>query len=188
MLQIETKRLILRDFVADDWAVVHAMSRAEAVTRYQTWLRLADADAAREWVRAAMYHNGLVPRSGYNQAIVRRGDGCAIGWIGWGRPDDPEDVAAGILDFGYALLPEAWGQGYMTEALRAVADYCFGALDARVMRGDCDSANGASARVMQKAGLTLTDERDETEDDGTPVRQQYYEITRAEWEQMTGSA
>jgi ribosomal-protein-alanine N-acetyltransferase len=182
MLQIETPRLVLRDLQEADWEMVYAMSQAEAVTRYQTWLRLADDAAAQEWVRAAMYHNGLVPRMGYNQAIVCRNDGRAVGWIGWGRPSAPEEARAGVMDFGYALLPEAWGQGYMTEALRAVVDYCFGSLGAQAVRGDCNSANVASARVMQKAGLALQAEGDETDDSGAPMRCQHYEITRRAWE------
>jgi ribosomal-protein-alanine N-acetyltransferase len=191
VLCIETPRLTLRDFQEEDWRVVYAMSREPAVTRYQTWLRLADADAAREWVRAAMYHNGLAPRSGYNQAIVRREDGQAIGWIGWGAPGEAAEAEVGSFDFGYALLPVAWGQGYMSEALRAVVDYCFGVLGAQCVRGDCNRDNRASARTMEKAGLTLVDTKEEPNEDGVgdapTVFCCYYAVTREAWESGRGA-
>ncbi len=119
MFMLHTARLLLRDFVEDDAAAIYAMSQEPAVTRYQTWLRLTSSANAREWVQGAMYHNQLQPRQAYNLAIVHGQQ--VIGWIGWGRPADP---VLGDYDFGYALLPAAWGQGFMTESLRAACNWC----------------------------------------------------------------
>ncbi len=152
LLQLLTRPLVVHDFIPADWRMVYALSREPEVIRYQTWLRLPDEDAARQWVDNAIDHNQRTPRSAYNCAIVTHHDSHAIGWLGWGRAAEP---AKGDYDFGYALLPGAWGQGYMTEALRAAVGFMFESLGVRQVTGECALGNRGSARVMEKAGHHL---------------------------------
>lgn len=57
-------------------------------------------------------------------------------------------------DLGYVFARAEWGKGFATEALRAVVDAAF--TDPAVYRvwAVCDLENPASARVMEKAGMT----------------------------------
>jgi hypothetical protein len=71
MFEQRTDRLVLRDFVEDDRAMVYAMSQAQDLIRYQSWLRLVGEAEARGWVQRAIYHNQLRPRQAYNLAIVQ---------------------------------------------------------------------------------------------------------------------
>lgn len=151
MLMLPTSRLVLRDFVESDWPTIYALSQEPIVTRYQTWLRLSTVAEAQHWVQNAIYHNSLQPRRAYNLAVVHQHQ--VIGWIGWGRA---ANSAFGDYDFGYALLPVAWGHGFMTEALHAAMSYMFQSHDARRIFGECASTNIASARVMEKVGMTLS--------------------------------
>jgi ribosomal-protein-alanine N-acetyltransferase len=151
MFTLHTSRLVLRDLVASDWLAIYALSREAAVTRYQTWLRLSTEAEAQIWVANAIYHNRLQPRNAYNLAVVHQLD--VIGWLGWGRPTNRE---LGDYDFGYALLPAAWGHGFMTEALHAAITYMFHSLHAQRVFGECASMNVASARAMEKVGMTLS--------------------------------
>jgi RimJ/RimL family protein N-acetyltransferase len=151
MLTLPTSRLVLRDFVESDWSVIYALSQESIVTRYQTWLRLSTVAEAQHWVQNAIYHNSLQPRRAYNLAVVHQHQ--VIGWIGWGRATNS---ALGDYDVGYALLPSAWGHGFMTEALHAAITYMFQRLDAHQVFGECASMNIASARVMEKVGMTLS--------------------------------
>src|SRR3712207_3840485 len=130
--------------------MIYALSQEPDVTRFQTWLRLSSEEEARQWILNAIDHNQRVPRYAYNLAIVTQHDAQAIGWIGWGRASDP---AKGDYDFGYALLPGAWGNGYMTEALQAAVNFMFESLHAELVFGECAESNHGSARVMEKAGL-----------------------------------
>jgi ribosomal-protein-alanine N-acetyltransferase len=181
MFAYSTARLMLRDLVEDDWQAIAALSQAPAVTRYQSWLRLAGPIEAQQWVQRAIHHNQLQPRQAYNLAIVERESQAVIGWLGWGRPSDR---TRGDYDFGYALLPRVWGRGYMAEALQAAINYMFGALEAKLVYGECASSNRASARVMEKCGLRLVaqwDEPDPTTGAGeTHLR---YAIGVGEWRQ-----
>jgi RimJ/RimL family protein N-acetyltransferase len=185
MFERRTARLILRDFVADDWSAIFAMSQAPAVTHYQTWLRLASESEAQQWVEQAIHHNLLQPRHTFNLAIVRQDTDTVIGWIGWGRPSDR---ARGDYDFGYALLPDAWGQSYMTEALQAALDYMFETLAAKLVYGECAKHNRASARVMEKCGLRLISQWSEPDTTGTSQMHERYAIQVEEWRQRRREA
>jgi hypothetical protein len=57
MFAYATARLILRDFIEDEWQAIDALSQAPAATRYQSWLRLADLSEAQQWVQRAIHHN-----------------------------------------------------------------------------------------------------------------------------------
>lgn len=152
MFVLETPRLLLRDLQPDDCTPMHLLGSDPEVTRYCQYIALETEEQARAWVRDTMVHNASTPRFSYNLAIVRRGEGSVIGWIGIGRA---EDQTLGELDFGYALRPGFWGQGYMTEALQALLSFVLEQLGALSVYGECDARNPASARVMEKAGLTL---------------------------------
>jgi len=179
MFECRTPRLILRDFVEDDWTAIFALSQAPAVTRYQSWLRLTNEVEAQQWLQQAIHHNQFHPRQAYNLAIVHQVSHAVIGWIGWGIPSDRTH---GDYDFGYALLPATWGQGYMTEALQSAIDYMFETLAATVVYGECASSNRASARVMEKNGLRLVKQWSEADQSlGASEMHERYAIQKEEW-------
>ena len=179
MFELTTPSLLLRDFVEDDWRAVYTMSQEPTVTRYQSWLRLASEDAARVWVTKAMHHNQLQPRVAYNLAVIERNDQHIVGWFGWGLSSDPSH---GDISFGYALLPEYWGRGYMTEALQAGLAYMFAHLGAHRVHGECASSNRGSARVMEKNGMALVDRWQETDEHAGVTEEQWrYAITKEAW-------
>lgn len=93
--------------------------------------------------------------------LVRKTDRRAIGAIGVkGQPD-----AQGRLDIGYGLNPEAWNQGYATEAVRALTARLLGRPDVRVVTAETAVDNPASARVLEKSGFVQTG-TGYSEDDG----------------------
>jgi RimJ/RimL family protein N-acetyltransferase len=56
-------------------------------------------------------------------------------------------------DLGYAFNQLYWGQGYATEATRALIQFGFTKLKLHRLWATCDQKNRASARVLEKAGL-----------------------------------
>jgi RimJ/RimL family protein N-acetyltransferase len=56
-------------------------------------------------------------------------------------------------DLGFIFSREVWGLGYATEAARALVRLGFEQLCLTRIFSTCDMANGASARVLEKAGL-----------------------------------
>ena len=119
---LETERLILRDFTLSDWEALNAFVSDPAVTRYMhfaTW----DEEKRRDWLHCMVQEASHSHPFGDNSAITTRGGGQLIGWlyIGGSR----EAAEAGTRGCGYALDQRFWGQGYMTEALRAAFAYAF---------------------------------------------------------------
>ncbi|WP_369143895.1 GNAT family N-acetyltransferase [Streptomyces sp. R44] len=75
-------------------------------------------------------------------------DGVAVGGIGFHGP--PDEI--GVATIGYGLVPAVRGNGYASEALRAVLELARVAGAAGV-KGDADLDNPASHRVMEAAGM-----------------------------------
>jgi len=55
---------------------------------------------------------------------------------------------------GYLLVRAAWGRGYMTEAVRAVADWFLAQPGIARVWAVCDVENTPSARVLERSGFT----------------------------------
>ncbi|MEV8626524.1 GNAT family N-acetyltransferase [Streptomyces sp. NBC_01268] len=87
---------------------------------------------------------------------VRDEDDVVIGGIGFHRPPGPD----GVVTVGYGLVPAFRGQGFATEALRALIGRAREA-GATAVRGDANLDNVASQRVMERAGMAYEGE-DET--------------------------
>lgn len=57
--------------------------------------------------------------------------------------------------FGYLLHQQYWGQGYATEAARAVVDWAISLPSIYRVWATCDAENLASVRVLEKCGLAF---------------------------------
>lgn len=179
MFTLETERLLLRDWVEQDWPLIWTLASDPRVTRYQTWLRLKDEEDARRWLASAIQHNNGLPRIAFSTALVLKQSSKAIGWLNWGDPEEP-----GIADvsFGYAVLPAMWRRGYVSEAVGAMLAFVFGSLDKQSITATCATSNPASSGVLEKAGLTLV-ERWMRRDDALDLEEEYrrYRLDRTQW-------
>ncbi|MFE5908002.1 GNAT family N-acetyltransferase [Streptomyces wedmorensis] len=102
-------------------------------------------------VRAADgFLRGVVERGdpGVFRTYEVRLDGVTVGGIGFHGP--PDEI--GVATVGYGLLPHVRGNGYASEALRALIEVARTAGAAGV-KGDADLDNPASHRVMEAAGM-----------------------------------
>lgn len=73
--------------------------------------------------------------------------------IGFGRLAlDPHQPRAAT--FGFALDPDTWGNGFGTETVRLLLDCAFEDLGLHRVWGARSPLNTASARTMERAGLS----------------------------------
>jgi RimJ/RimL family protein N-acetyltransferase len=80
-----------------------------------------------------------------------RRDHAAIGTIGFhGPPDFHRQVT-----IGYGLVAHSWGNGYATEAVRALIELCRAHPGVRSLAADTGHDNYASQRVLIKSGFRL---------------------------------
>ncbi len=89
----------------------------------------------------------------------RRGEGIRWGIALKGRGD-----IIGIIGFNgftrghkaaivFALMPEYWGEGYITEAIKPVAEYGFSHLELQRIEAEVMPGNTASGRTLAKLGF-----------------------------------
>lgn len=155
-MQLETERLLIRDFTDADFDAVHAYGSDPEVVKYMVFPPSTPENTREHLVRCIALAQEQ-PRRIFDMAIVEKASGQLIGGITVGLVADSPGEAA----FSYLLNRAAWGQGYATEALKAMVRFGFAELGLRRMTDSCDIANIASARVMEKAGFQRQSEHDD---------------------------
>ena len=84
--------------------------------------------------------------------LVITDERCGAGLVGFkGYPDNRNEV-----EIGYGIAPAYQGQGYTTEAVRALITWAFDAPECiSVVVAEVDKANIASIRILEKVGMSL---------------------------------
>ena len=145
---LTTERLVLREFVADDWPAVLAYQQDPAYLRYYAWTERT-ADDAQAFVQMFLAQQQESPRRKFQLASTLRSDGRLIGNCGIRL----KSAEAREADIGFELAPRFWGHGYATEAAQAMVQFGFTALRLHRIWAWCVADNSGSARVLEKIGL-----------------------------------
>jgi RimJ/RimL family protein N-acetyltransferase len=145
---LETERLILRKMAPSDAEAVFAYASDPEVTRYVIWETHRSIEDSRAFLEleSSKRESGGEPEWG----IVYKGDHRFIGTCGivsW-------DTDHARAELGYVLSRDYWGRGLMAEAVRAVISFCFQRMNLNRIEARCTAENAASARVMEKAGMS----------------------------------
>jgi [ribosomal protein S5]-alanine N-acetyltransferase len=144
---LQTARLLMRPFAESDADAIYALQSNARVLRYWDSPPWTDRGRADAFIAACreMEKDG----SGARFAIERRRDNTFVGWCSMFRWN-PVYRSLGI---GYCFQEAAWGHGYATEAVRAMLQWAYGALDLNRVEAELDTRNAASARVLEKLGF-----------------------------------
>ncbi|MFM0645220.1 GNAT family protein [Paraburkholderia bryophila] len=88
-------------------------------------------------------------------------------------------------EVGYGLVSDAWGRGYMHEALVALLNYGFSELDLNRVEADIDPRNINSARSLERIGFTKEGHlRESCVVNGVLTDSALYGLLRREWKAM----
>ena len=140
-----TARLHLRLPVLDDAPTLFARyTQDPEVARYMVWRPHTSVVEAERFLQrcAAVWADN----TGFPFVIERLADGLLLGMIEF-RVDDFK------AEFGYVLARDAWGAGYMSEALTCLVDWVLAQPTIYRAAAFHDVDNPASGRVMAKAGM-----------------------------------
>jgi ribosomal-protein-alanine N-acetyltransferase len=144
---LETERLLLRRLDENDVDEVLAMRGNPEVMKYiPRPIAKTKEDAL---AHIALIEEKIVSNIGINWGITIKGSPKIIGIIGHYRIQ-PENHRSEI---GYMSLPEYNGNGYITEAIKAVLVYGFEQMNLHSIEAVIDPDNSASERVLQKNGF-----------------------------------
>ena len=153
--RLETERLLLRPPersdvpvlvpLIGDWEVAKNLGRVP--------YPYAAADAYAFFDQA---HAKTANGTDFTFAITRKSDGVYLGGCGVHLRENGE------WEFGYWIGKPYWGNGYATEAARALVQFAFETLKIDMLTAGWFFDNPASGRVLEKLGCTRTgtDERE----------------------------
>jgi len=142
---LDTERLLLREFVVDDWRAVLAYQSDPRYLRYYPWTERT-AEDVQAFVQRFVGWQDERPRTKFQLAIVRRVEGQLIGTVGIRK----EIAKVQKANVGFEVAPEYWGRGYATEAARAMLAFGFDELGLHRIWASCLAENVASVRVLEK--------------------------------------
>lgn len=147
-MQINTARLLLRDFTQDDAPAVYSFDSQQALSRYRGG-GVATEEDTRAFIQRTQQWLQQDPRPNYAFAIILKGQAQMIGIVGLIviRPDHRE------AELWYRLDQHYWGQGYTTEAAQAMLSFGFTQLGLHRISAVCHPDNIGSFRVMEKIGM-----------------------------------
>jgi RimJ/RimL family protein N-acetyltransferase len=141
---LETERLGMRPFKAGDEPLIYELNRQPLIVRYTGNPPMSNLEEAYR-----VLHEHLLPQYALGLgrwAVFLKADLTFIGWCGL------KQTESGV-DFGYRYLSEYWGQGYGTEAARAVVTYAFETLKLPVLQAHAVVENQASIRILERMGM-----------------------------------
>lgn len=148
---IETERLRLRPFKADDIGSLARIWSDEQVVRFIGGQKLSREDTWRRSLAAC----GQWPYSGFGYWIAElKSDGSVVGQIGFADfKRDMEPSIEGEPELGYVFAPSVHGQGIASEACSAALAWADQNLDAPSYPAIISPENKASIRLAERLGF-----------------------------------
>lgn len=147
-VRLQTPRLTLRSWRADDLEDLYDYARVEGVGQMAGWLPHRSLDESRTVLQMFIEEKKTF-------ALEYRGR--AVGSIGiepYSEEDFPELADLRGREIGYVLSKALWGQGLMPEAVSRVVRWLFDDVRLDFLLVGHFERNRQSARVIEKCGFT----------------------------------
>ena len=146
---VHTTRLVLRPATAEDAEATWELRRLPEVSRWLT----------REAGSLEDYRDQFQSPTRLAKTAVIELDGQVIGDLmldvqdAWGQAEVADRARGTQGELGWTLHPGHTGQGYATEAVRALLGIAFDGLGLRRVVAMCFAANESSWRLMERLGM-----------------------------------
>lgn len=152
-IKVETDRLIMRPFTLDDRDVIFEVMKDKDMYVYTPDEPWKSTETAEEFIKLAIrLYNDDHHTFKHFFAVTTKESGevigiCGIGGIQYDRTKN---------EVFYSIGKNYWGNGYATEAAKAMLSYAFGKLGLDKIIAAVHPDNIASNRVLEKIGLKRT--------------------------------
>lgn len=153
--QLMTQNLILRPFTINDVRRIYQLSQEDGLKQWIPDQVYKDENEAKDVIEYLMsqYQSPDPHKSPLVVAVVQKSTDEVIGHVGLSPKDD-------LVEIGYAIEEGYFGRGYATEAVKVMSDWAKKTLGLKTILGIVASENGASGKVLEKAGFKLFDEKE----------------------------
>jgi RimJ/RimL family protein N-acetyltransferase len=148
-MELETPRLRLRPYEADDLAHIQRYAVRPAFYRYLA-IPVQTPETVAAFVATQIEAQQRQDSGNYTFVLEPKELKVAAGSVRL----DVQDDANGDADLGFALDSDYQGRGYMTEAVRRVIRMGFDQLGLRRIWATADVRNERSWRLMERVGMT----------------------------------
>jgi RimJ/RimL family protein N-acetyltransferase len=145
--------MIAREWSLDDVDGAWAMYRLPEVVQYIGGEVQETRDAAREKLEFLIARNASWDEGFGSFPLFRKTDGRLIGTAIFKVLPDENGEPSGDVEIGWHLHPDVWGNGYATEAGRALIEYGFGTMGLSVLHAVVEPPNTASCAVARRLGM-----------------------------------
>jgi ribosomal-protein-alanine N-acetyltransferase len=141
-MEIQTDRLVVRRFRPDDWQDQFDYLSLPEIYAFEPGAPIG----AEESVALADARS----RGSAFWAVELRAEQKMVGHL-YFAPIEPAELRT--YELGYIFSPRYQGRGYATEAAQALVAHAFAEMDAHRVIANCNPANVASWRVLEKVGF-----------------------------------
>lgn len=177
--QLETKRLLLRQWRDDDYSPFAALNNDPIVMAYYPSV-LTEPESN----TMAKKIEDLITQRGWGLwAVELKSNNQFIGFVGLHIPD-ASLPASPCVEIGWRLDKSYWGKGYATEGANAALTYAFEVLGLDDVVSFTSIGNNKSRAVMQRLNMTNTQQNFEHPilPEGHKLREHVlYKITKTQW-------
>lgn len=149
-INLETEHLHLQNIAPAHRYFIYVLYTNDEVLRFHyeedRYADLGGADAEiAEW-------NQHEPRDQHNWVLIRKTDGVAMGTCGFHN----WDKNSAFCEVSYDMHPDFWGNGYMTEAMRAMLAFAQDEMKVRRFDASVDQENERSIRLVERLGFVYS--------------------------------
>ena len=142
----QTTRLLLQQILPEDQSFIfEGLSHPQVIPYYGVQYRTLEE--TRE--QMVYYHQLWLSGRGMWWKLVDKNTGQKVGAAGFNDYNTQHQKC----EVGYWLLPQYWGTGLATEALRSVVEFLFKEKKAHRIEALIEQANAGSCRVMERIGF-----------------------------------
>lgn len=171
-MKLETERLTLRRWTADDAAALYALASDPEIGSRCGWKPHESEAESAEIIRTVFAEPEVY-------AVVLRESGGIIGCAGL---QPLEGQSADCPELGYWLGRAYWGRALMPEAARLLMRRGFEELRVKELWCAHFASNAQSRRVIEKLGFRYRMTKTRACADGVAHTALFYALTRRDWE------
>ncbi|PID26839.1 MAG: GNAT family N-acetyltransferase [Candidatus Cloacimonadota bacterium] len=149
MKEIETERLILRNWNLSDSKDLFEYAKSDLVGPNAGWLPHKNEEESKKIINMFIKNDDVF-------AIELKSEKKVIGSIGIHRSkSDEKDRGLNHRIIGYVLNPNYWGRGFATEAVERVLDFCFNDMNLDLVCCGHFEDNLKSKKIIEKFGFSF---------------------------------
>jgi len=178
-MELETDRLLLRQWKESDLAVFQKLnSDPEVMEYFPSTLNQEESNVVAQKCKELISSRGW----GF-WAVELKSSSEFVGFVGLHKPSESLPFAP-CVEIGWRLLKQFWGNGYATEAGGKALEYAFNELNLNEVVSFTTTSNVRSRSVMDKLGLKNSNQNFKHPDipQGDLLSEHVlYTITKAQW-------